>query len=209
MPITKLSNMKKAFIIICLFTISFTDSFSQIKAGLKAGLNFCNVKFPEPSDTKTRVAFYGGVQAEIAVGKKFILQPELLYSQKGFRYYSLGTSQEGHISINYISVPLLAEYSLTDKLKVSTGPEFNYLVNAKSRDNGVSNDLSKNYKKFDVAIDLGVSYQFLKSFGINFRYSYGLTYLVEGVIMDPVGNQIGTINLGKNRALQAGMFYIF
>ena len=111
------------FIIIYLITFPFIYAFSQIKIGLKAGIDFCNVKFPEPSDTKTRVAFYSGLQTEIAAGKKFILQPELLYLQKGFRFSPIATSSGGHVGINYISVPLLVGYRPTDKLKVLIGPE--------------------------------------------------------------------------------------
>ena len=100
-------------------------------------------------------------------------------------------------------------YRLTDKLKVLIGPEFNYLITAKSQINGISNDLSKNYRKFDVAIDLGLTYELLKNIGIEVRYCYGLSYLAEGTLMDSRGNQIGKVKLGKNRVLQAGLYYIF
>lgn len=201
--------MKKVFIITCLTTFPFVYGFSQIKVGLKAGFDFGNVKFPAPSDTKTRVAFYGGLKTEIAAGKKFIVQPEILYSQKGFAFSPLGNSKGGHVNINYISVPLLAGYRPADKLTVLAGPEFNYLINAKSHIEEVSSDLSTIYKKFDVGIDLGVAYQLLKSIGIEIRYCYGLSYLAEGTLMDNQGNNIGKIKQGKNRVVQAGLFYIF
>lgn len=201
--------MKKIFIITCLITFPFLYAFSQIKVGLKTGFDFGNVKFPAPSDTKTSVAIYGGLKTEIILGKKFIVQPELLYSQKGFAFSPLGTSKGGNVSINYISLPLLVGYRPIDKLTVSAGPEFNYLINAKSHIEGVSNDLSAVYKKFDVGIDLGVAYQLLNSIGIEVRYCYGLSYLAEGKQLDSQGNEIGKIKQGKNRVLQAGLFYVF
>lgn len=201
--------MKKVFLITCLITFPFIYTFSQIKVALKAGVDFGNVKFPAPSDTKTRVAFYGGLKTEITAGKKFIVQPELLYSQKGFAFSPLGNSSGGHVGINYISVPLLAGYRLADKLTVSAGPEFNYLVTAKSHIDGVSSDLSKVYKKFDVGVDAGLAYQLQKNIGIEVRYCYGLSYLVEGTLIGNQGDEIGKVKQGKSRVFQAGVFYIF
>jgi len=201
--------MKNAFVIICFSIFPFMHSFSQIKVGLKAGLGLCNVKFPEPSDTKTRIAFYTGLQSEIAAGKKWVLQPGLLYSQKGFRFSPLGTIKGGHVSINYISVPLLVGYRPTDFIKVLAGPEFNFLTTAKSRIDGSSDDLSQSYKKFEAAIDLGIACQLQKNINVELRYCYGLSYLAEGTLMDAMGNRIGIVKLGKNRVLQAGIFYIF
>lgn len=201
--------MKKVYLITCLITCPFLYTFSQIKVGLKAGVDVGNVKFPSPSNTNTIVAFYGGLKTEITAGNKFIVQPELLYSQKGFGFSALGNSSSGHVNINYISVPLLAGYRLADNLTVSAGPEFNYLVTAKSHIDGASSDLSSIYKKFDVGVDAGLAYQLQKSVGIEVRYCYGVSYLLEGTGMDNQGNNIGKIKQGKNRVFQAGIFYIF
>ena len=200
--------MKKAIIITILST-SFIQSFAQVNIGIKAGLNLSNVKFPEPSATKIKTGFYGGLVGQIYLAKKFLVQPEVLYSGRGFRFSPIADSKGGYVSLNYISVPLLAGYCPVDKLKILLGPEFNFLTTAKSKIENTDNDLSNIYKKFDLGIDLGASYEIQKSIGVEVRYSHGITDLLEGSELDNTGNEIGKIKYGKNRVFQIGIFYKF
>ena len=209
-PITQtlsLPIMKKALIITCLTSFVVISSFAQITVGLKAGAGLSNVQFPDPSSNKARLAYYGGLLTEISLDKKFIIQPELLYSVKGYKFSPTVYSSGGRLSLNYISVPVLAGYRPADKLKILLGPEFNFLTSAKSRFDNTDHDLTKVYKKFDFGIDAGVAYQIQKSLGIEVRYYYGLTYLLQGVVTDPFGNDIGAVKIGKNKVLQVGICY--
>ena len=200
--------MKKA-IIIAILSTSFVQSFAQVNIGIKAGLNLSNVKFPEPSATKIKAGFYGGLAGQIYLTKKLIVQPEVLYSVKGFRFSPIADSKGGYVTLHYISVPLLAGYCPVDKLKILLGPEFNFLTTAKSKIEGTDGDLTDVYKKFDLGIDLGASYEIQKSIGVEVRYSHGITHLVEGSVLDNFGNETGKIKLGKNRVFQIGIFYKF
>jgi len=199
--------MKKALIITCVIACSVIQSFAQFAIGVKAGLSVTNVQFPEPSANKARLAYYGGLMGEINVNSKFIVQPEILYSVKGYRFTATAFSSSGHLNLNYISVPLLAGYRPAENLKILLGPEFNFLTGAKSKVDNTDGDLYKVYKKFDLCIDAGAAYQLQKNWGIEIRYSYGLTHLLEGVAYDPFGNEIGKIKAGKNKVLQLGLFY--
>ncbi|MGB5675730.1 MAG: porin family protein [Gemmatimonadota bacterium] len=81
---------------------------AQTTLGVKGGINVANIStnvedFPDIIDSKT--GFVGGAFATFGLGSLFALQPELLYSQKGFE------ASEGVLSAqlgtNYIEIPVL------------------------------------------------------------------------------------------------------
>lgn len=199
--------MKKNLIITCVLSFAFIQSFAQITIGLKTGLSLSSVQFPEPSESKARLAYYGGLQSEFNIDRKFLIQPELLYSVKGYKFLATAYSSGGRLSLNYISVPLLAGYRPVENLKILLGPEFNFLASAKSRFDNTDHDLYKVYKKFDLGINAGVAFQLQKKLGIEIRYCHGITYLLEGMVTDAFGNEIGKVKAGKNKVLQAGLFF--
>lgn len=201
--------MKKSFIASCLFVFSFFQTFSQINIALKCGLNISNVHFAESSDRQTKLAFYGGLLSEITLKKRLIIQPELLYSIKGNKFPPTDLSAGGHLNLNYISLPLLLGYKPLNNLKILLGPEFSFLTSSKSKINSTAINLTNIYKKFDLGIDLGLVYQISKNAGVEARYNYGLSYLLEGEITDVGGNPLGRVKVGNNRVLQVGLFYRF
>lgn len=54
-------------------------------------------------------------------------------------------SNEQNGGLTYIQLPVLAEYTLIDRLRLTAGPELNFLLN---------NDSEKSYKGLDVHIQL-------------------------------------------------------
>ena len=81
---------------------------AQTTIGVKGGINVANVStnvsdLPDVIDSKT--GFVGGGFVTLGLGSLFALQPELLYSQKGFE------ASEGDLSAqlgtNYIEIPVL------------------------------------------------------------------------------------------------------
>lgn len=201
--------MKKNFITTLAFTFSIIQSFGQINFGIKAGLNFSNVKNIGSTDNKTRLGINGGLLTEIEISKKFIARPELLYSIKGFKFPATTFNSNGTLSLNYVSIPLLGGYRLDDKFTILLGPEFNFLTNANSKFDGSNHDVSKNYRKLDIAFDLGVTYNIKNSLGIELRYSYGLEDLADVFITDQSGAEIGKDRRGSNKIFQLGLFYRF
>jgi hypothetical protein len=199
--------MKKIIITTLSFTFFLTQSFGQIKFGIKGGLNLANVKNIGLASNKVRFGFNGGVLTEILIGKKFIIQPELLYSVKGFKFPATEFNSTGTLSFNYISAPILGGYQASEKLTILAGPELSFLTNAKSRFDNTDHDVSKNFRKFDVAIDLGIKYNISNVFGIDLRYSFGFEDLMDVMFTDQFGDEIGKRRVGSNRVFQIGVFY--
>jgi Outer membrane protein beta-barrel domain len=203
------SIMKKTFITTLLVVFSLIQSFGQVSFGVKAGLNFSSVKNLGLPDTKTRLGLNGGFRAQIGISKKFIALPEFLYSIKGCKFPATAFNSGGTLSLNYISIPFLGGFRATDKITFLLGPEFNFLTTAVSKFDGNNLDVSKNYRKFDLAIDLGVTYQIKHGLGAELRYSYGFEDLADVFVTDLMGNEIGKDRIGSNRVFQLGFFYKF
>ncbi|MBA3901133.1 MAG: PorT family protein, partial [Bacteroidetes bacterium] len=137
--------MKK--IILMAFAIAFTANISKaqdnttdyrdkLMFGLKAGGNYSNVYDSKSesfnADPKTGLA--AGAFVAIPMGTYFGLQPEVLFSQKGFkstRTTILGTHEYTRTT-NFIDVPLLFSLKPSEFITFVAGPQYSFLL--KQRD---------------------------------------------------------------------------
>jgi hypothetical protein len=81
---------------------------AQTTIGVKGGINIANVDTNVPdiselADSKT--GFVGGGFVTLGLGGLFALQPELLYSQKGFQADEFGETVK--LNTNYVEIPVL------------------------------------------------------------------------------------------------------
>lgn len=70
--------------------------------------------------------------------------------------------------LNQIQAPVLVKYNVAESFNILAGPNFGFLL-----------DTSEGIKSFNLALDLGVSYDLSEDFLIEARYDYGLTNLLE------------------------------
>jgi|SRR5690554_2012584 len=174
--------MKKILLFTVLGVFAFTTAHSQeVRFGAKAGVNLAFLS----GDSDGNFSFALGVRgdlhigglAEISLSEKFSLQPELLYSSEGSDYSMLfGPSYE--LKLNYIRVPVLAKYYIVKGLSVEAGPSFGMLISAKkdgyTYEDGENDDEMENFKSFDAAVAVGVSYRLDMGIFFSVRYNLGL-----------------------------------
>jgi len=201
--------MKKIIVTTLLIAFSLVQSFAQVSFGAKAGLNVSNTKNIGSADNKIRPGFNAGLLAEIRILRKFLIHPELLYSVKGNKFPATAFNGGGTLSLNYVSIPFLVGFRPTNKIAILAGPEFSFLTNANSKFDGSDHDVTKNYRKFDMAIDLGVTYKIIMGLGAELRYSYGFEDLADVTYTDQFGNETGKGRIGSNRVFQFGLYYKF
>ena len=81
----------------------------RVELGIRAGLNLASVHGDDVSieglSPENRVALSGGLFAGIRVAPGVLIQPEVLYTQKGARYEAAG--EEAVIKLDYLEVPVL------------------------------------------------------------------------------------------------------
>jgi hypothetical protein len=138
------------------------------------------------------MSFNFGGFAEIKLNEKFAVQPELLYSGQGAKYPDVG-----NFSMNYIYVPIMAKYFISDKFNIQAGPQVGFLMSAKL--DGM--DLKDQVKSTDFGLNLGTGYDFTKNIGINLRYSIGLIQTQKEL-------QDGEVS-SKNSVIQLSVGYKF
>jgi len=113
-------------------TINAQDSRNSPHFGLKAGINYANV-YDEVGDQFTadgKIGFVGGAFLSIPIGRFLGVQPEILYSQKGYQgtSYTNGISYKYSRTSNFIDIPLLIALKPTAGFTILGGPQYSYLL---------------------------------------------------------------------------------
>ena len=166
----------KNTLIITLALICYTISVnaqSGIAFGAKAGVNVSNVYDSQTEDfnAEAKVGFAGGAFLSIPLGKFLGVQPEILFSQKGFRAKGriIATDYELTRTSNYVDVPLLLTLRPIPVLTIVAGPQYSYLISQKSvfksagatvaqTDEFENDDLRKNTLCFTGGLDITIQH---------------------------------------------------
>jgi hypothetical protein len=156
---------------IAVMAFGFTNA-QETRFGVKGGLNISTVG-GDAEGVSSLVGFHVGGFAEIKIIEKLAIQPELLFSTQGAKEKFFGESY--NTNLNYINVPVLAKYYITDKFTVEAGPQIGFLVSAKSDDEDVK-DL---YKSIDAGFNIGAGYNFTENLSVGVRYYFGLSNIYD------------------------------
>lgn len=161
-----------------------TDTRENFKFGVKAGINLSNVYDEEGEDfvADGKVGFAGGVFVSIPLGAYVGIQPELLYSQKGFKYESqglLGGENKFTRTTSHLDIPVHLQIKPIENLSILVGPQFSYLLSTKNEFNGYSVEEEReiddeNYKKGVFGLSAGVDFN-VDNFLISARAAWDLS----------------------------------
>lgn len=116
---------------LLLFSTSAFSQFSEF--GIKAGLNMSNLTVEGNNDNTMKFGLHAGVFNKVYITEVFALQPELLYSSKGFENVfnnQLITDGEINYNFNYIDLPVKLVFYLAEDFNFQFGPYIGYLINA-------------------------------------------------------------------------------
>ncbi|MVN90402.1 outer membrane beta-barrel protein [Mucilaginibacter sp. HME9299] len=109
-----------------------SDDFYQPRVGLTGGLNIANTISSRNSDfsTDTKLGASFGLYIDIPIVYPLSFQPEILYSQKGYRANTIyGDFAQ---RANFIDVPILAKLRLAPSFNVVVGPQVSFLMNTRN-----------------------------------------------------------------------------
>ena len=217
--------MKKLIIVLIAFSgfanltyaqkdaqVNKTDYREKLLFGLKAGANYANVYDTKGEDFRAdpKFGWAFGLFTAIPIGEYMGIQPEILFSQKGFT--GSGSVQTSKYILSrttsYIDVPILFAFKPSEFFTIVAGPQYSFLLEQK--------DVFSN--------DSNVSYQQTTSFaGDDIRKSvFGLTggiditakHLVFGTrigwdLLDNRADQSSTTPRYKNLWFQGTIGYRF
>ncbi len=173
--------IKKIFVASIVFTLFFQNVFGQIKLGVKGGFSLVNLKGvavnADPQqfisfDNSTKPSFHFGGFGIYEISERLNLQGEFIYSNKGAK------STEANVSLHYISIPILVNYSVYDNLYLQGGPEIGFLMAARTKVENTNFDLKGFYNNpIDLTLNIGAKYEINSEFHVGLRYALGLSDL--------------------------------
>ncbi|MCR4700938.1 MAG: PorT family protein [Bacteroidaceae bacterium] len=146
----------------------------------KIGLNIATMT---AGDAKSRKAFAAGVEAEYFVHQNVSLSAGAIYSQQGVRdSKTIGITDSGapdadcNFILDYINIPIMANIYASNGLAVKAGiqPGFRIRSKFKLTADGTTINADNFTRNFDLAIPLGVSYEF-NNLQFDIRYNIGIT----------------------------------
>ena len=117
----------------CVFQVSTAQS--GFVFGVKGGANYSN-QYDSKTDNFTSTPKFGlavGAFLGIPIGQYLGIQPEIHFSQKGFKAEGkvLGSPYGLTRTTNYIDVPLLLTIKPIQYVSIVVGPQYSYLIKQK------------------------------------------------------------------------------
>jgi hypothetical protein len=188
-------------ILFCVQTNAQSSKREEgIVIGIKGGLNMSSF-MGDIKDQSMRTSIHLGLLAEIIVSDKFSVQPELLYSGQGSSDNSV--SGFSRYKLDYITLPILGKFGLTDKLSFEAGPQLGLLVSAKNKTDDANAKID-GVKTLDFGLNAGLEYELSSGVIFQGRYNLGLTDtgLVEAI--DGIKNK-----RASNSVIQFSIGYLF
>lgn len=173
-----------------VFAFGFANA-QDVKFGAKAGLNVATFG-GDAEEVSSKVGFQVGGFAEIKVSDKFAVQPELLFN-------SIGTKVKGadvSLSLNYISIPVMAKYFVTEQFSLEAGPQAGILATANANAAGASVDVKESFNSLDFGLNAGVGYDITENINASARYSFGLANIAKDSPNYKATNNVISIALG-------------
>ncbi len=188
--------MKSKFLTLALlFGLISTASFAQFKLGIKGGANIHKL---DGKSFKNEFSFgyHLGGFAEIGLGKKFAIQPEVLFSQTNIDTSSSFSDvydfdNISKVKLSYLQIPLLLNYKANDFVTIQAGPQYSILMD---NDKTLVQNGKEAFKKGDFSLlgGLQLNISKIKIYG---RYAVGLNNI----------NDIDNQEKWKNQTVQIGL----
>ena len=227
---------KSAFLVASLFAAAAVSSAQaqDIRLGFRAGANYSNLagNINHQDTYNNKVGFLGGVILNVPVTSDgfFSVQPEVLYSQKGFEnkpteytttILGVGNTQkrEGKVNYNYIDVPVLLKINAGGFI-AEAGPQYSYLLTANNetkvtntaQPNGtprVTEDQNKTdvsgFNRNELGYVAGVGYQADNGLSLSLRYNGALSDFVKS---DNRAYFNGDLKNARHSAFQLSLGYL-
>ncbi|HQV61351.1 MAG: PorT family protein [Chitinophagaceae bacterium] len=191
--------MKTKFLSLFAAVLLSQAMMAQFHLGVKAGANITKVDGKSFKD-EFRYGYHLGGFAEIRLGNKLVLQPEVLFNQYATRLdsnyknvYEDVFDGNSNIKLNYLSVPVLLNYKLVGNfISLQAGPQFGVLLdqNKTLLQNG-----GNAFKSGDLSMLAGVLVR-VGPMRINGRYAIGLNNISDIADDDKWKNQGFQVSVG-------------
>lgn len=155
-----------------------TSAQNNTTVGLKGGLNYST--FNNTDNVEYKAGLLAGTFINIKIPESPVaIQPELLFAQYGANI----EDSDGKFSVNYVQLPVLAEFYYGDEYsstrpKVFFGPYLGFNVGAELENPDIAINAEDYFSNTDAGVVVGAGVD-VNNVVIGFRYTAGLTNVVS------------------------------
>lgn len=172
--------MKKIVIstIILVVTVTYTFAQNTSNFGVKAGYNLASVTDDSGNETDARSGFHVGLYSENFISENFSIQPEVMYSQQGFKIENNNSTYT--LERDYINIPVMFKGYLAKTFFIEAGPQVGFAVSKKETLDTVIGDFENDSEpnSFDWGLNVGTGIK-VNAATIGLRYHFGMGDLYE------------------------------
>ena len=127
---------KLSLLVLALLAVTITQA-QGLHFGIKGGANMTKVDGKAMTDEFNYGYQLGGF-AEIGLGKKWFIQPEVMWTEYRTRTadnfetiidFPAEGSNRKEVKLNYLAIPITLNYRLLDWFSLHAGPQFGVLLN--------------------------------------------------------------------------------
>lgn len=152
--------MKKILLVVAIPVFTMSNINAQSKFGVMAG--YANItakaKYEGISATQSESGFFIGGVVDFTISEQFHIQPEVLYANAS--------------EANFLYIPVLAKYMVSDKFGILAGPQANFLLD----------EVETGANSFGLDLTFGGNYKINENFFLEARYGFELTNRISGPI---------------------------
>lgn len=214
--------MKKTILLVAvLLTAGAVSGQKTFTFGPKVGINIADLYASTAQNTRdlngTKPSLVIGAFAEYRALKWFAVSADVLYSRQGSTDKASWTehgagggfvteSYEFNYRLNYLNIPILANFYVTRGLALKAGIQPGFLLGSKLRERSndgpwkMTNLNDKDlFKKTDIAIPVGFSYTLDYGLVIDARYNFSLNDIATDSFKEEIAKEGGDLKKIKNR----------
>lgn len=205
--------MKRFILLALALTFCVSMVFAQYQYGIRGGINIAGIGGDDDvDDAESKFGFHIGGMMLYPINENFVLQPELLITQKGWKwedsstYYGSTYSWDEKATSWYMEIPVLAKYKYdlpSFQLQPYIGPSLGFLLSARYKieenEDGDTYEYDgdlKHTSALELGLNLGVDALFSEKIMAGIRYNYGLTNIFDDDDYSDAKNRVWMLNLG-------------
>ena len=224
--------MKKTILLIAVVLAAGVVSGQKtFTFGPKVGINIADLYASSAENTRdlngTKPSLIVGAFAEYRALKWLAVSADVLYSRQGSTDKATWTergpgggfvteSEEFSYRLNYLNIPILANFYVTNGLALKAGFQPGFLIGSKLRVR--SNDgpwetadlKDENlFRTTDIAIPVGLSYTLDYGLVIDARYNFSLNDIATDTFKEEIAQEGGDLKKIKNRVFSLTLGWKF
>lgn len=191
--------MLMAAFMVAAISANAQNAVGEVTLKPMVGMTIANVT---NADGDSKIGLAAGVEAEYGLSNNFGITGGVVYSMQGSKYDSeiAGVKYSCKDNLDYINIPILANYYIVPGLAIKAGIQPAFNVRAKAKAEAMGKELETDndaIKSFDFSIPVGLSYEYC-DFVLDARYQWGLTKIADE---SDSKNSVFMISLGYKFAL--------